>query len=106
MFRRLEITPPSSDHGEENVGGKPKPLLFYLLSRFAITPEEYEDIISMKTSYDQMTELILILMRKPEEDYNTLCDGLCQMVGIVMQIPGLGLEISRTLLNVKTLGAS
>ena len=53
-----------------------------------------------------MTELILILMRKPEEDYNTLCDGLCQMAGIVMQIPGLGLEISRTLLNVKTLGAS
>ena len=93
MFRRLEITPPSSDHGEENVGGKPKPLLFYLLSRFAITPEEYEDIISMKTSYDQMTELILILMRKPEEDYNTLCDGLC-------------LEISRTLLNAKTLDVS
>ena len=68
-------------------------LLFYLLSRFAITLEEYEDIISMKTSYDQMTELILSLMRKSKEDYNTFCDGLC-------------LEISRTLLNAKTLHAS
>ena len=58
-----------------------------------LPPEEYEDIISMKTSYDQMTELILSLMRKPKEDYNTLCDGLC-------------LEISRTLLNAKTLDAS
>ena len=66
----------ATDHGEENVGGKPKPLLLYLLSRFAITPEEYEDIISMKTSYDQMAELISILMCKPVENFDTLCDGL------------------------------